>query len=53
MEEHDGNQGPLWSFMDDVSVGKPAVVRKQSDQQVSQNLCFVNVLKINPTTEHT
>lgn len=28
MEKHDGNESPLWSFVDDVRVGEPVVVRK-------------------------
>ncbi len=28
MEKHDGDEGPLWSFMDDVCVGEPVVIRK-------------------------
>lgn len=43
MEEHDGDQRPLWSFVDDVGVGEPAVVREQNDQRVSHNLNILSM----------
>lgn len=27
MEKHDGYEGPLWGFVDDVCVGEPVVLK--------------------------
>lgn len=28
LEEHNGYQSPLWSFVDDVGIGEPAVIEE-------------------------
>lgn len=33
MEKRDGDDGPLWRFVDDVGVGKPVIFEKQNKKQ--------------------
>lgn len=33
MEKNNSDEGPLWSFVDDVCVGKPVAVRKKKNPQ--------------------